>query len=158
VKEVWFAGVHSDIGGGYPPEQSQLALLAYRWMLGEALAAGLHIDATRCRKQMQPSKREAADIDAEMHDSMTTAWKIAEWLPRRVWGGTGTKRCWQIGAMPPMGTPRPRLIPNGALVHRSVEQRRLARIDYSPPNIPKNIHVVDDDPRIAGMIRMVAPT
>jgi hypothetical protein len=31
--EVWFAGVHSDVGGSYPEPQSQLSKLALRWMV-----------------------------------------------------------------------------------------------------------------------------
>lgn len=151
LKEVWFAGVHSDIGGGYPPEQAQLALLSYRWMLGEALAAGLHLDAERCRKQMQAAKGIFADAEADMHDSMTLVWQVAEWLPRRVWSNKAIKRIWRIGAMPPIGTPRARFIPSEALLHRSVEQRRLARKDYSPANIPEHIRLVDDDPSLAGI-------
>jgi hypothetical protein len=33
VREVWFAGVHSDIGGGYPDDQ--LAHIPLVWMLEE---------------------------------------------------------------------------------------------------------------------------
>ena len=152
MKEVWFAGVHSDIGGGYPPEQAQLALLAYRWMLGEALAVGLRLDPVRCKKEMEPPKGIVADFGANMHDSMTTAWKFAEWLPRRAWSGADAKRSWQIGAMPPFGTPRPRVIPEGVFVHRSVEQRLLARNDYKPSNLTQSRRIIDDDPLLAGIV------
>src|SRR6267154_6235451 len=30
VKEVWFAGVHSDVGGSYPEPESQLSKIASR--------------------------------------------------------------------------------------------------------------------------------
>lgn len=152
LKEVWFAGVHSDIGGGYQPEQAQMALLAYRWMLGEALAVGLRADPTRCKKNMQPAKGVVADFGAEMHDSMKSVWKLAEWLPRRVWSGANANRSWQIGAMPPFGIPRPRAMPEGVLVHRSVEQRMRARKDYAPPNLPNDRRVVDDDPLVVGFV------
>jgi len=33
IKEVWFAGAHSDVGGGYP--DSQLSGVSLNWMLGE---------------------------------------------------------------------------------------------------------------------------
>ena len=38
VKQVWFAGVHCDVGGGYPEKESGLAKLALEWMLEEAKA------------------------------------------------------------------------------------------------------------------------
>ena len=40
VKEVWFAGCHSDVGGGYPPGASSPADVSLRWMLEEARAHG----------------------------------------------------------------------------------------------------------------------
>ena len=46
-QEVWFPGVHSDVGGGYPEERSGLSKLALRWMMGEALIQGLLLDRER---------------------------------------------------------------------------------------------------------------
>jgi uncharacterized protein (DUF2235 family) len=45
VKEVWFAGDHSDVGGGHESGNSALADASLRWMLGEAWAAGVHLNA-----------------------------------------------------------------------------------------------------------------
>ncbi|HHB11627.1 MAG TPA: DUF2235 domain-containing protein [Chromatiales bacterium] len=39
LKQVWFAGVHADIGGGY--RERGLSNCAFRWMLDEAAACGL---------------------------------------------------------------------------------------------------------------------
>src|SRR5262249_12661467 len=39
IKEVWFAGVHSDVGGGYP--DCEAALVPCVWMAEEAIAHGL---------------------------------------------------------------------------------------------------------------------
>src|SRR5205823_6213705 len=36
IKQVWFAGVHSDVGGGYAEEESGLAKIALQWTLREA--------------------------------------------------------------------------------------------------------------------------
>jgi uncharacterized protein (DUF2235 family) len=44
VKEVWFAGDHSDIGGGHPSGNSPLSDSTLRWMLGEATHAGLRLN------------------------------------------------------------------------------------------------------------------
>jgi hypothetical protein len=43
VKEIWFAGCHSDVGGGYPRGASSPADVSLRWMLKEARAHGLEI-------------------------------------------------------------------------------------------------------------------
>jgi uncharacterized protein (DUF2235 family) len=146
LKEVWFAGVHSDIGGGYPPEQAQLALLAHRWMLGEAYAAGLRLDPVQTPRQLAAAPGVLANCMAPQHDSMTRAWKLAEWVPQRVWVKKAAKRSWQIGAMPPFRKPRPRMIDPGVHVHSSVESRITNRADYHPPNLPQQRSVIEDAP------------
>ncbi|MFC9895583.1 DUF2235 domain-containing protein [Nocardia sp. NPDC127579] len=45
VKQVWFEGVHSDIGGGYV--ECGLSDITLRWMVGEAEAEGLAFDRER---------------------------------------------------------------------------------------------------------------
>jgi len=41
VKQVWFSGVHTDVGGGY--EKADLSNISLDWMLQEAFAKGLRI-------------------------------------------------------------------------------------------------------------------
>lgn len=43
IRQVWFSGVHSDIGGGY--EDSGLSHCAARWLLDEAQAFGLTFES-----------------------------------------------------------------------------------------------------------------
>jgi uncharacterized protein (DUF2235 family) len=38
-KQVWFAGVHADVGGGYAEPESALAKIPLSWMLREAVIA-----------------------------------------------------------------------------------------------------------------------
>jgi hypothetical protein len=49
IKQVWFPGVHSDIGGGYP--ETGLSDLALDWMIKEAMAVEhpLIVDMTRLK-------------------------------------------------------------------------------------------------------------
>jgi len=42
--QVWFAGVHSDIGGGYPEAESGLSKFPLIWMIEEAVKHGLSIN------------------------------------------------------------------------------------------------------------------
>ncbi len=35
LKQVWFAGCHSDIGGSYPEDESRLSDIALKWMIEE---------------------------------------------------------------------------------------------------------------------------
>lgn len=43
LKQVWFAGVHSDIGGGY--KDAGLSNCACKWMMKEAFACGLSFES-----------------------------------------------------------------------------------------------------------------
>jgi uncharacterized protein (DUF2235 family) len=45
ITQVWFAGVHSNVGGGYP--EDQLSLIPLEWILGEAVKNGLTIVPNR---------------------------------------------------------------------------------------------------------------
>jgi uncharacterized protein (DUF2235 family) len=47
LKQVWFPGVHCDVGGGYPAPESGLSKIALQWMLKEAGSAGLMTDSAR---------------------------------------------------------------------------------------------------------------
>jgi uncharacterized protein (DUF2235 family) len=44
LKQVWFAGNHSDIGGSFPENESRLSDEALEWMRDEARALGLKLD------------------------------------------------------------------------------------------------------------------
>jgi uncharacterized protein (DUF2235 family) len=145
VKQVWFAGVHSDIGGGYDPETSQLSSVALCWMLGEAIADGLDVDRTRCLSEMQLPEGLPPDLTADMHDSMTKGWKFAEWVPQYVWTSVDFKRHFHIGAMPPFGRPRSRVLPSHPAIHVSVKKRLDERPEYRPQNLQQPYDVVNDD-------------
>jgi uncharacterized protein (DUF2235 family) len=41
--EMWFAGLHSDVGGQYPDDH-KLSDLAFLWMVDEAKAAGMEVE------------------------------------------------------------------------------------------------------------------
>jgi uncharacterized protein (DUF2235 family) len=44
MQQVWFAGVHGDVGGGYPISEAGLADITLGWIAVNALALGLNID------------------------------------------------------------------------------------------------------------------
>ena len=45
ITQVWFAGVHSNVGGGYP--EDRLSLVPLEWIMGEAAKSGLTFVAGR---------------------------------------------------------------------------------------------------------------
>jgi uncharacterized protein (DUF2235 family) len=122
-KEIWFAGVHSDVGGGYAEHESGLAKISLEWMLLEAVAKGLRIDLAEAQRWVCGGKNGevAPNAHAQRHESLHGPWHIMEALPRRVWAAQETRFCW---AGPHRG--RARLIPAESTVHESV----LSRVDW----------------------------
>ena len=132
-RELWFAGVHSDVGGGFKEEESGLAKITLNWMVGEAELFDLKIDHAHLKKVLrQPSP----DPLAIAHDSFDFMWRLAEFFPVRTWDHDSLKYRWRWPNLF-----RSRCIPAGALVHDSVARRIEARNDYRPKNLPKN-HVI----------------
>ena len=87
LKQVWFPGVHCDVGGGYPEAQCGLSKFALEWMVREAALAGLLVDRARLDEVMgrTGTKFAEADCDAVLHESLTVWWRPAEIMPKRHW-------------------------------------------------------------------------
>ena len=132
VKEVWFTGVHSDVGGSYSEEESGLAKIPLQWILNEARVAGLKIDVGQYEEIVLDLKNDGVagpDAAGKLHKSLTSFWWIGEIIPKTRYDYETGLREWYI----PFGAPR--RIPEGAFIHQSVLQR-MARSDYRPKALP----------------------
>ncbi len=67
VEQLWFPGVHSDIGGGY--KERGLSNIALHWLLNKAIRYGLRLDQNRLA-QYQPDPHDT------LHQSFTGFWKF----------------------------------------------------------------------------------
>lgn len=135
AREVWFSGVHGDIGGGYPEVSSGLAKLPLHWMIEQSRATGLKYK-TRTINEIVLGKKEgytAPDPMAKTHHSMTAVWRALEYVPRRK--PAGSIRAGFGGWVIPRAEHR--AIPDGARLHSSVVTRFNAQ-GNQPPNIPHN--------------------
>ena len=144
IKQVWFAGVHSDIGGGYPEAESGLAKDTLEWMLREAKAAGLIVVPEReaiILGQAAPpppaAQSTAPNPLADKHESLQGAWWLLEFLPHSYYDAATKKKKWRI----PVGALR--VIPEGSTLHRSVIQRLNGRPDFRPKNLPGEYAIED---------------
>jgi len=139
-KEVWFAGVHGDVGGGYPDAEAGLARLALRWMITEARTQDLRINSPLEEEMTERmGDRATPDEFGPQHDeSRRRIWRVASWLPRRAYAGAKNRRTWRWP-----NWPHSRVIPDGAFIHRSVESRmRQSKPAYSP-KLPSRFTFVD---------------
>ena len=162
IKQVWFAGVHADIGGGYPEEESGLSKFPLNWMIDEAVKYGLGIN-TRTRNRLalgqnDPDARETfvkPDAGATLHVSLTAAWWPLEWIPKNVKYEEWKRRLKLDGFYIPDAEPRPLKLINlythteieetVPRVHQSVFDRMNMMPDYRPINLLPE-HIVEPWP------------
>ncbi|HUX82706.1 MAG TPA: DUF2235 domain-containing protein [Halothiobacillus sp.] len=144
VKQVWFAGVHADVGGGYPEAESGLAKISLSWMMNEAKNYGLQVDVNlqeKCITESLPTITKASVRQFfKMHNELDhPRWKIAQYIPRRVWlRDPETNRFTAHWRFSPKQEPR--FIENESIIHRSVIQRMDVDPSYYPPNFPNVIY------------------
>lgn len=108
LKQVWFAGVHSDVGGSYAPDKNTNNVASdtpLQWMLKEATQAGL---------QLEPhiSQRLSNGAKAPLHKSRRHIFRFKTPLHRPL----------QDARFP-------------SVIHRSVKQRYQSDANYRPPKL-----------------------
>jgi uncharacterized protein (DUF2235 family) len=131
TKQVWFAGVHADVGGGYPEKEATLAKVPLTWMLREAETQGLLINDGQRTYLMDSKDKPPADVCGPIHESLKGFWRVIEWIPRRSFDSVSTSMRWRF---PHFG--RRRTIAENSRVHASVLSR-MNQIGYAPLNLPK---------------------
>ena len=75
IEQVWFAGVHSDVGGSY--KECGLSDIPLGWMLDNAQKCGLQLKTNHQNAMTQDSKDT-------LHNSRTGAWKMWQEAPRQI--------------------------------------------------------------------------
>ena len=140
-KEVWFAGSHCDVGGGYPETEGLLSTpkyagawrCAFEWMVEEATECGLFVDPSRLATVLDRKPPCPAPWTETIHDSLVLKWWIGEFVPKPVWNSTTKTKHLQCGRGRTREIPRGS---NGAMIHKSA-LRRLQ--ESSPAYHPTNI-------------------
>jgi hypothetical protein len=138
IKQAWFAGSHSDVGGSYPQESSGLSNISLQWMLLQAHEAGIRLtpervslvlgESTTAYPACQPLYKRPSS--SPVHNSLVGTWWVLEVLPHIYYDKDRGKELHRI----PLGAKRQ--IPDGALVHASVVKRLN---DPSAKYLPKNL-------------------
>ena len=117
IEQVWFAGVNSNVGGGYP--KHGLSLVALDWMMAKAELSGLRFNSGD-REQY----REHAAVADKLYDPRAGLGTFYRWKPR------------DIGAIC-----RAHHMP--ARVHLSAIERIAHGVEhYAPANLPARFQVV----------------
>ncbi|MEL7154609.1 MAG: DUF2235 domain-containing protein, partial [Pseudomonadota bacterium] len=112
-EQIWFAGVHSDIGGSYPETESRLSDITLEWMVERATNAAYPLQVDRSFLQLYP------DPASIQHDERKSTWFA------RTFG-------WAVES---------RKVPDDAPLHPSVVERfeaeNVVHYDESKPYRPE---------------------
>jgi uncharacterized protein (DUF2235 family) len=117
ITQVWFAGAHSNVGGGYPKQGMSLAALD--WMMAEAELAGL-----RFNRNDRSYYGDHANVDDKLYDPRAGVGIFYRWKPRDI-----EAICRENGVRPK--------------IHMSVLERVAhGTEDYAPGNLPAGADLV----------------
>jgi len=119
IREIWFSGDHSDVGGGYADDQSALAKKCLTWILREACLQGLSIDPVKEKELLKVPELLPGQMEPQ-HESLEKFWWAIEWirLPHR----TQVDGVWKEEMIRYRGKGW-RTIRDGDFVHSSVRDR-----------------------------------
>ncbi len=143
--QVWFPGVHSDIGGSYPQWEAAPANEALLWMIGELERHGAEL----CQERIDMVLGEKSHIysadkiftpppkpDHQIHESLTWKWWLLQLFPQQYYDKDDKRIQWRV----PYG--RPRKIPKGSILHgsavRRIESTFPGEKAYRPRNFKRN--------------------
>jgi uncharacterized protein (DUF2235 family) len=143
--QVWFTGMHADVGGGYPDET--LSYVSLAWIIGETDLSLLDIHRTRIETM--------ANDYGPVHNSRTGIASYYRYQPRKieamlhplrphVW----TDRILRDPELKRDGFPDHGVL-NEVKVHKSVLTRiRTGTDGYAPINLPEHYIIYPSDPAV----------
>ena len=125
IDQVWFSGVHSNVGGGYPKQG--MSLVTLDWMIEKAQARGLRIlDDDR------QSIWEHGNVDDKMYDSRAGLGVFYRWQPRNM-----QQLCQKAGLPPSIHLSVLERVAHGTDGYAPGTLARGAEIVFTPSNDPE---------------------
>lgn len=122
IEQVWFAGSHSNVGGGYPKQG--MSLVALEWMMRKAEHTGPEGEGLRLLCSDRALYYDHANVDDKLYDPRSGLGIFYRWKLR------------DIAAICRMHHVRP-------AIHLSVLERIAhGTDDYAPGNVPGSANVV----------------
>ena len=118
IRQVWFSGVHANVGGGYP--KHGMSLVALDWMMAESEAAGLRfVPGERARY------RALRNVNDKLYDSRSGVALFYRYWPRNIY-----RACHARGVTP--------------TIHISALERIAQGTEgYAPGNLPQECSFVE---------------
>ncbi|HYI13157.1 MAG TPA: DUF2235 domain-containing protein [Thermoanaerobaculia bacterium] len=126
LQQLWFPGVHSDVGGGYT--DSDLGRCSFDWILDEAVAAGMHVDPARRNVVAPPIAKPWLE---KKHNSLGPVWWLLEFFPKIHFNSQKRHKEIRLNLF------RSRKLLDGELLHESTLRRLKEDDDYKPAAISR---------------------
>ena len=123
IEQVWFAGVHTNVGGGYPKQG--MSLVTLDWMMSKAADNGLRF-LPDLRKQYQ----ERSNVHDKLYNSRSGLKVYYRYQPRDI-----QDLCEHHGVRPKIDV---------SVMHRIA----LATDGYAPGNLPDSFEIVSSNPEV----------
>lgn len=138
LTQIWFSGVHANVGGGYPDDS--LACVPLAWIMKEASQRDLYLKATPAADpDAMLATMSASDKDGRLYDSRKGLASYYRYGPRDV-----TEHCNQ-----PADDPEDEIKIELPKIHYSVFERiKTGAHPYAPIGLPQNYMVVKSDQSI----------
>lgn len=76
LEQVWFAGCHEDVGGGFPEGEVSLSEIPFKWMVEKACNLGLQIDPKALDYCSKINTKQAL---SSIHRSWKLFWRHPKW-------------------------------------------------------------------------------
>lgn len=133
--QVWFTGMHANVGGGYPDDA--LANVSLSWMMAEAQQAGLVFKEIRnAEPDALLAANSAKDRDGRLYDSRSGVGGYYRYSPRKISDFYGP----MAAAASKVGLTPGKLMPK---IHESVFGRiKVGAHLYAPIGLPADYEVV----------------
>jgi len=139
LSQVWFAGVHANVGGGYPDDS--LAHVSLGWILKEASLCGLRFkEAPKAEPDAIRFARSASDKDGRLYDSRRGLASYYRYGPRNIF-----ELCNCIDTEAPARSVR---IPLPKIHYSVFERIKAGAHPYAPISLPSQYAVVAEDGKI----------
>ncbi|MEM8688657.1 MAG: DUF2235 domain-containing protein [Pseudomonadota bacterium] len=142
INQVWFAGVHANVGGGYPDDS--LAHVSLNWMLDQCEQRGLKFD-----KAERDRWRQGEDLNGPLYDNRAGLGSFYRYAPRHVEHLCNSSKQgvweWLKTRFGPSDHVSNAVTVTNPKIHRSVFDRIMQSGGaYAPINLPKDYVVVDN--------------
>ena len=137
LSQVWFAGVHSNVGGGYPDDR--LAHVPLYWMMREAAKCGLKFKAPPLEPDAFARAISSRDKDGRLYDSRKGLGGYYRYGPRKIEDLNHAKFSDNQGDAVDIDLPK---------IHESAFKRIRSGNVYAPLGLPARYAVVAENEKV----------